>query len=441
MHDTTAHAAAAPKSIDIAFDNHGDRLIGLGLVNGLLKVVSLGLYSFWGKTEVRRRLWSFTRLNGEPLEYTGTGKELFLGFLVVFFAFVLPLMLGGLTVALLFPGQKGAIAIYQFAAYALFFFLLGNALYRAQRYRMSRTRWRGIRAGLEGSPAAYGWAYFWTLVLPFALVAALTGAVAFAGSPSAGGLIGTVGFVAALWALPWRSNKLQRMLTNDMRFGDRALSYSGSSKPLYKRYFFAWAGSALLYLAALAASAYYAYSTDIVTSLQLYIPPTGQQIAVFAALWIGVLIAAGLITAWYRASQMNHFARHTHLDSATFKLNASGKSLMWLFFSNWMLAALGIAGGLALGGFAAYAAGLLPAPPEPGMEPAEPGLLPIITIMVPVMLMTTLTTTFAQFRSARYFLSRLKLDGAVNLDAIMQSQHSGPKRGEGLAQVFDLDAF
>jgi uncharacterized membrane protein YjgN (DUF898 family) len=437
MQDTTATQSA----IDITFDNRGDRLIGLGLVNGLLKIVSLGLYAFWGKTEVRKRLWSFTRLNGEPLEYTGTGKELFLGFLVVFFAFVLPLMIGGFLVAYFFPGQRGAIAIYQFAAYALFFFLLGNALYRAQRYRLSRTRWRGIRAGLEGSPATYGWTYFWTLVAPFALVAGLAGAVAAAGSPPLAGGIGALGFIAALWVLPWRSNKLQAMITNDMRFGDRALSYSGTARPLYKRYFFAWAGSALLYVAAAVASAYYAYTSGLITMVEERIPPTGEQVGAFAAIWIGVLIAIGLITAWYRANQMNHFAGHTHLDAATFKLNASGKSLMWLLFSNWMLSALGVLAGIALGGFAAYGAGLWPEPPEPGMEAADPGVLPVIIMLVPIVITTTLATTFAQFRSARYFLSRLKLDGAVDLGAILQSQSSGPKRGEGLAQVFDLDAF
>ena len=71
----------AQRAIDITFDGRGGRMIGLGFINGILKVLTLGLYSFWAKTEVRRRIWSATRLNGEPLSYTGTGKELFLGFL------------------------------------------------------------------------------------------------------------------------------------------------------------------------------------------------------------------------------------------------------------------------------------------------------------------------------------------------------------------------
>ncbi len=429
------------RTIDITFDSRGDRLFGLGLINGLLKILTLGIYSFWGKTEVRRRIWSFTRLNGEPLEYTGTGKELFLGFLIIFGAVLLPVLLAGFAVVYAFPGNKTAIASYQAAVYIAFFMLVGNAIYRAQRFRMSRTRWRGIRGSLEGSPAAYAWAYFWTLVAPFGLVAALSGLVSWATGPSVGGLIVVIGFIAALWIFPWRANKLQGMMTNNMRFGDRPFSYSGTSGPLYKRYFFAWAGSAILYIGASAAGIAYAYNAGLIELMQAGLPPSGPQILVFFAIGFLTIVAIGLITAWYRANQLNHFAQHTHLEGATFKLQASGKSLMWLLFSNWMLAVLGLIGGAALGGYLAYAAGLLPTPPEPGAEPVEPGVLPILVMAAPIILVTTLATTFAQFRSARYFLSRLKLDGTLNLNAILQSQSTGPKRGEGLAQVFDLDAF
>ena len=65
----------------------------------------------------------------------------------------------------------------------------------------------------------------------------------------------------------------------------------------------------------------------------------------------------------------------------------------------------------------------------------------LLMVVPPIIVMTTVAGTLAQFRSARYFLSRLKLDGPVNLGLIMLSQSGRPKRGEGLAQVFDIDAF
>src|SRR6476661_5021578 len=64
---------------------------GLSMLNGLLRILTLGVYHFWGKTEVRQRIWSAVPINGEPLEYRGTGGELFRGFLIVFFLILLPL--------------------------------------------------------------------------------------------------------------------------------------------------------------------------------------------------------------------------------------------------------------------------------------------------------------------------------------------------------------
>ena len=66
--------------------------LGLSLLNGVLRILTLGVYHFWGKTEVRQRIWSAVRIDGEPLDYRGTGGELFRGFLIVFFLILLPML-------------------------------------------------------------------------------------------------------------------------------------------------------------------------------------------------------------------------------------------------------------------------------------------------------------------------------------------------------------
>ena len=46
-----------------------------------LELLTLGFYRFWLATDMRRHLWSHTSVDGDAAEYTGTTKELFLGFL------------------------------------------------------------------------------------------------------------------------------------------------------------------------------------------------------------------------------------------------------------------------------------------------------------------------------------------------------------------------
>jgi uncharacterized membrane protein YjgN (DUF898 family) len=47
-----------------------------------LSVVTLGVYRFWYQTDVRRFLWNNVEIDGDALEYTGRGLELFVGFLI-----------------------------------------------------------------------------------------------------------------------------------------------------------------------------------------------------------------------------------------------------------------------------------------------------------------------------------------------------------------------
>jgi uncharacterized membrane protein YjgN (DUF898 family) len=191
-------------------------LFALSFVNLGLKFLTLGLYGFWAKTEIRRRLWSAVRLEGEPLSYTGTGRELFLGFLVIFGLVMLPILLFNVGLMLAFGPEAAQLG--NLVLYPVIFFLIGIGTYRAQRYRLTRTNWRGIRGALVGSDTSYAWTYIWTaLLIPF-----------------------TLG-----WIIPWRTTRLQKIMTEDTRFGDRLLTFTAEAGPLYKPFAVMWIVTAL----------------------------------------------------------------------------------------------------------------------------------------------------------------------------------------------------
>ena len=132
-------------------------LFWLALKTSVLTVLTVGFYRFWAKTRVRRFYWSAIRPGGFPLEYTGTGVEKLMGFLVavVFLAFyigVLNLILMFISFSLLndnfaayFTSFIGIIPIYFYAQY------------RARRYVLARTRWRGLRFGIDAGAWGYSW--------------------------------------------------------------------------------------------------------------------------------------------------------------------------------------------------------------------------------------------------------------------------------------------
>ncbi len=90
-------AATAQPARQPSFVGNAGALFGIQLVNLLLTVVTLGIYSFWGKTRVRGYLWSQTEFEGDRFAYHGTGKELLIGWLKAFA--ILFVLFGGLALA------------------------------------------------------------------------------------------------------------------------------------------------------------------------------------------------------------------------------------------------------------------------------------------------------------------------------------------------------
>jgi len=136
------------------------RLLTRGAV---LQMLTLGIYRFWLTTDVRRFLWSNTEVNGDGLEYNGTPQELLIGFLTAI-ALLVPLYTAFFFAALDLGiiGQTSGVA-----GFALLFVLGQYAIFRARRYRLTRTIFRGLRFHQGGSAPGYALraTLLWTLTL------------------------------------------------------------------------------------------------------------------------------------------------------------------------------------------------------------------------------------------------------------------------------------
>ncbi|MBL0021516.1 MAG: DUF898 family protein [Sphingomonadales bacterium] len=73
------------------FTGNWREFLPIALSNALLTLVTLGIYRFWAIKRERDYLWSHTWFLDDWLEWTGTGKELLLGFITAAFLLGLPL--------------------------------------------------------------------------------------------------------------------------------------------------------------------------------------------------------------------------------------------------------------------------------------------------------------------------------------------------------------
>ena len=121
-----------------------------------LTLLTLGLHRFWWKTAIRRWLWAETTIDGDPLDYRGRGIELLLGAMLVFLLLLVPLSMLMLGLGVLRGMDLGWLAMAVQGALILgLLWLFGFGVYRSRRYLLSRTSWRGIRAGMTGNGIAY----------------------------------------------------------------------------------------------------------------------------------------------------------------------------------------------------------------------------------------------------------------------------------------------
>jgi uncharacterized membrane protein YjgN (DUF898 family) len=282
------------------------------LKNAVLNILTLWFYRFWGKTNVRRLLWQKTTLNGEPLEYTGTGKELFIGFLIVFFVVLLPLYLSQQLLGVFAPQLGvGPVVAGSIAFYVVILFLIGVAIYRARRYRLTRTLWRGIRGNMAGTAKAYALRY-----LGFVVLNVVTFGLAY----------------------PFGRMRLFGRLMRETTFGDRQFSFEGAVWALYQRYLLLWVP---VLLGMLVLGTEFGVGEAIrygdPMTIAMYANTVNPAIMILPVIMVLYWMLAW---AWYRAREIRHFTFCTRYSDLSFGLEATGWSLIRLTLGNLLIVLL-----------------------------------------------------------------------------------------------------
>jgi uncharacterized membrane protein YjgN (DUF898 family) len=199
---------------------------GLLIRGAFLLMVTLGIYRFWLSTDMRRFLWSNTEFKGQTLEYTGTPYELLIGFLIAI-AILVPVYIGFFIVAL----ELGTVGQFiTVLGFPVIFFLGQIAVYRARRYRLTRTVFRGVRFHQTGKAWRYAICamFWWTVVIL------------------------TLGL-----AYPFAQASLERFKMRHTRYGNLLGRFEGSGFRLFLRGFLMW----ILVVAPFAAATAFAIAT------------------------------------------------------------------------------------------------------------------------------------------------------------------------------------
>jgi uncharacterized membrane protein YjgN (DUF898 family) len=404
-----------------AFRFHGNwrAFLPIALSNLLLTIVTLGIYRFWATTRERQYLWSETEFIDDRLEWTGTGKELLIGFIIVVVFILLPFFaISFINQALLLRGYGGAVGIVTLTIFGLIYYLTGIARFRGLRYKLSRTYWHGIRGGSNVQGGQYGWSYVWKSVC---------------------------GMLAAGLLVPWSMMTLWNERWNEMSFGPHKFDAVGEHGETFKRFLLFYLVPFVMVFVILIFGVIAAFAVGVGPSTAdgSAPPEMGKLFAIGAGAILLYYVGFGFVALAFYAK----FFRVAigGLSLRDLDLNFSARTMDWFKLvlgdlALWAASALVTALPLAIilysmGIFNGYTL------PQPGEEPTFIQQAAPYAIIAFLLIPMSLVGPFIRYRHWKFFIVHMQAYGEVNLDDLTQSQTETSRHGEGLLDAFDVGAI
>jgi len=171
--------------------------------NLILTIITLGLYYPWTKVERLKYHYQSTELETSRFTFSGTGKEVFKGFIKLYiFLFLLYAFIfyGALT-------ENNTVSIISIAVLYLFFLIfMPFAIHGSIRYKSSRSSWKGIYFKYLGDRMEL----FWKFISGFLLT------------------VFTLGIYSA-----WFFVDIRKYIFSHLRFGNLSFDFKGSGETLF----------------------------------------------------------------------------------------------------------------------------------------------------------------------------------------------------------------
>ena len=294
------------------FWGRGQTLFGIFIVNTLYTLLTLGIYSFWGRVRVREFLSSQTSLAKIRFSYHGTGLELLKGSLKALVVFGIPYAFLSF-VPIIWEHIPSWIPEVLAALMVLCF--IPVAVVGSQRYRLSRTAFGTIRFSFRGHVKNYMKIWFSGTFLTFLTAGAY---------------------------YPFFENARREFLTSHTYLGNRHFTYHGTGIDLLKIYGKSVGLVACVLLTtALVLIAYsgISFSPEFQSQLTDWLKEENQQSWIRTGILVNIVV---LMWAWFylQLSKQRYFWNHSGFGNAPFHFTASTWNLVELRVTNFCMLVL-----------------------------------------------------------------------------------------------------
>ena len=273
------------------FTGNGTEYFSIWMVNLLLTILTLGIYSAWAKVRRMQYFHRNTYLNEASFDYHGTAIAILKGRIIAVTLFAsytiflqfMPLV--GLTIGLLIALVLPWLLVISF------------------RFSLYNTSYRGLRFGFAGTIKS---AYFAFLALPIFTLLTL--------------------YLLA----PFTHQRIKAYQHNNSRFGQSAFSFNAGVGGFYKIYFVTFL--LLILIVGLFSLGAYSMAKGNMANM-----PKEAIVGIIVAVYILLIIASLLIVPFFMSRIQNLVWNHTQLGEHRFSSTLTARGLAWIIFTNFFL--------------------------------------------------------------------------------------------------------
>ena len=207
-----------PYQYNFYFYGTGSEYFRIWIVNLLLTIITLGIYSPWAKVRRLRYFYGNTELNDEPFDFTANPKRILIGRLIAIGVYLIISVLGEFSPVI---AAVGGLLIM-----ALFPWLVRSTL----RFRARNSQYKNVRFAFVGSLLA-AYVLFGLVIFANLLITGVGYVAVNAQMVGTGVGIFLIGF-ALLAPFAWRLFKSYQF--DNTQFGEMAFEWHASVLDVYK---------------------------------------------------------------------------------------------------------------------------------------------------------------------------------------------------------------
>jgi uncharacterized membrane protein YjgN (DUF898 family) len=284
------------RQVPVIFSGDAKEFFGIWIVNLLLTIVTLGIYSAWAKVRTQQYFYGNTKVDGHAFSYLAQPLQILKGRILAVILFAI------YSLTLQFVPLVG-IGIF-----IIMLFLIPWILNQSLRFNLRMSSYRNVRFSFKGN---YGDAFVYWILLPIASV-----------------------FTAYLM-MPWALKKGDEYVYNNVSYGEKQLVTKIDTGQYYETVLWIFLVSIGLMFGVFAIALIVGVAGALLDLQGSGVSEMGLGVIVGIATGAFYVFSISILSAIYRARIRNHILNNSEFDGlATFKSNVEVTPFAILMFTN-----------------------------------------------------------------------------------------------------------